>query len=233
MFHNREDAARLLARQLKGRPFRDPLVLAIPHGGVVTGAVLAKELKAELDVAMAGKLRAPGQPDVPVGAIAEDGRIYVNSHAGEFAELPKAYLLEECRYALSELLRRRNIYRRARPKATIEGRTVILTDDGIATGSTMLAVLQAVGAQRPREIIVAVPVSPADRLAEVSRGRHEIVCLISSDEFWTVGQFYQEFPDVEDDRVVWILRQAANVPKPAEWAKPELFPEPAESLSHA
>jgi putative phosphoribosyl transferase len=209
MFHNREDAGRQLAAKFKGRVLLDPLVLAIPRGGIVTGAILAKELDAELDVVLSRKLRAPGQPELAIGAIAEDGQVYLNHHAEKFLDALKEYLEQERQRQLGEIARRRDLFRAARPQARISGRTVIVADDGIATGSTMIAALQAVRAQKPHELIVAVPVASPERLQEVRRWCDEAFCLLSPVTFWAVGQFYADFSQVEDDQVVEILRQAA------------------------
>lgn len=210
MFHDREDAARQLAVKLRKRSLHDPLVLAIPRGGVVTGAVLARELGAELDVVLSRKLRAPGQPELAIGAIAENGQVYLNPSAGEFFEALDDYLVEERRHQLAEIARRRELFRAARPQAPIAGRSVIVTDDGIATGSTMMAALQAVKAQRPRELIVAVPVASPDRLVEVGRHCDDVVCLYAPEAFWAVGQFYEDFTQVEDQQAVELLRQATT-----------------------
>jgi predicted phosphoribosyltransferase len=209
MFHNREDAARRLAAKLKDLPLRDPLVLAIPRGGVVTGAVLARELGAELDVVLSRKLRAPGQPELAVGAVSEDGRVYLNPDVREFAERLEDFLAQERRYQLTEIARRARLFRAVRPAAAVAGRSVIVTDDGIATGSTMIAALQAVQAQQPYEVIVAVPVASRDRLEEVRRWCDEVICLIVPQQFWAVGQVYEDFTPVEDEEVVEVLRRTA------------------------
>jgi len=215
MFRDREDAARRLAAKLKGRRLYEPLVLAIPRGGAVTGAVLARALGADLDVVLSRKLRAPGQPEVAIGAIAEDGQVYLNPQAEEVFDLLEDYLLEERRHQLAEIARRRKLFRAVRPQAPIAGRSVIVTDDGIATGSTMFAALQAVRAQQPRELIVAVPVASPDRLAEIRRWCDDVVCLLAPEEFQAVGQFYADFTQVEDDEVVELLRTFAAAPRAA------------------
>ncbi|HXG09814.1 MAG TPA: phosphoribosyltransferase family protein [Gemmataceae bacterium] len=221
MFHDREDAARQLAAKLKGRALHEPLVLAIPRGGVVIGAVLARELGAELDVVLSRKLRAPGQPELAIGAIAEDGQVYLNHHAEGFLDMLEDYLAEERRHQLAEIARRRKLFRTARPQARVEGRSVIVTDDGIATGSTMIAALQAVKAQKPRELIVAVPVASPDRLAEVRRWCDDVVCLLTPELFWAVGQFYEDFRQIEDEEVVELLRKYAAAPQTKEAATPQ------------
>jgi putative phosphoribosyl transferase len=200
MFHNREDAARQLAASLKGRKLHDPLVLAIPRGGVVTGAILAEELGAELDVVLSRKLRAPDQPEFALGAVSEDGQVYLNQNARQFLDLEDDYLMEERRYQLGEIARRKMLFRAVRPQAVIAGRSVIVTDDGIATGSTMIAALQGLKAQEPREVIVAVPVASPDRLDEVRRWCDDVVCLLSPEAFWAISQFYANFRQVEDEK---------------------------------
>lgn len=208
MFRDRADAARRLATKLKGRMLHDPLVLAIPRGGVVTGAVLAQELHADLDVVLSRKLRAPGQPEFALGAIAEDGKVYVNRHALGFVDQIEEYLARERQYQLAEIARRKKLFRAVRPQAPIANRSVLVTDDGIATGSTMIAALQTVKTQNPRELIVAVPVASPDRLTEVSRWCDEVVCLLASEEFFAIGQFYEDFTQVEDAEVIELLRGA-------------------------
>jgi len=205
MFRNREDAAHQLAVELKGRKLCDPLVLAIPRGGVVTGAVLAQELGAELDVVLSRKLRAPDQPELAIGAVSEDGHVFLNHYAQEILDLTEDYLATECRHQLDEIARRKKLIRGVRPQAPIAGRSVIVTDDGIATGSTMIAALQVVKAQKPRELIVAVPVASPDRLQDVRRWCDDVVCLLSPHNFWAIGQFYKEFAQVEDGQVIDLL----------------------------
>lgn len=221
-FHNREDAARQLAETLKGRKLRDPLVLAIPRGGVTTGAVLARELGAELDVVLSRKLRAPGQPELAIGAIGEDGHVWINPNAQELVDLYPGYVAEERRHQMDEIDRRRQLFRAARPPARVTGRSVIVTDDGIATGSTMIAALQAVKSQsqKPRELIVAVPVASPDRLQEIRRWCDDVVCLLTPEDFWAIGQFYEDFSQVEDDDVVSILREFAPTNKRSSGAMP-------------
>ncbi len=213
MFHDREDAARRLAERLQGRRFRHPLVLAIPRGGVVTGAVLARALGAELDVILARKLRAPDSPDLAVGALAEYGSYYLHRHAHEVFDLTDLYLAQEQRHQRDEIAWRKDLYRGARPPAPIQGRSVIVADDGIATGATMIAALQAVRAQGPHELIAAVPVAPPDRLPEVRRHCDEVVCLLTPTDFLGISQFYADFPPVEDAEAVELLRDAVPAPR--------------------
>ncbi len=208
MFQNRQEAARLLVRRFDGRDLRDPLVLAIPRGGVATGAVLARELDAELDVVLSRKLRAPFQPELAIGAVGEDGQIYLNPEAGKRLDLTEEYLAGEAAHQLGEIARRRAMFRTVRPQATIEGRSVIVTDDGIATGATMIAALESARAKHPFELIVAVPVASPDRLWEVRRRCDEMICLLAPRSFWAIGQFYRDFTQVDDEEAVELLRAA-------------------------
>jgi len=211
MFRNREDAAHQLAKNLEGRALRDPLVLAIPRGGVVTGAVLAQDLGADLDVVLSRKLRAPGNPEFAIGAISEKGQIYLNPDLGDMGDLIEEYLAQEKAYQLGEIARRKRLFRVARPATPVSGRSVIVTDDGIATGSTMIAALQGLRGEGAHEVIVAVPVAPPSRLAEVRRWCDDAVCLKSPENFFAIGQFYRDFGQVEDEQVVDLLRQFAPV----------------------
>lgn len=208
MFRDREDAARQLAIPLQQRTLRNPLVLAIPRGGVVTGAVLARELHADLDVVLSRKLRAPDQPELAIGAIAEDGEIYLNPYAREL-DLSDVYLEEEKQRQMAEIARRQKLFRNVLPAALVTGRSVILTDDGIATGSTMIAALHIVKGQQPHEVIVAVPVAPPDRLQEIRQLCDDLICLMAPNYFMAVGQFYESFLQVENDQVVTILKDFA------------------------
>lgn len=209
MFLNREDAARQLAQRLKACKLQHPLVLAIPRGGVVVGAVLARELDGELDVVLSRKLRAPDQPELAIGAIAETGQMYLNHQVEEMVGAADEYLEEERRFQLAEIARRKKLFRDVRPPAPIAGRSVIVTDDGIATGATMIAALQTIRTQEPREILVAVPVASPDRLEMVRQWCDDVVCLLAPRSFWAIGQFYEDFSQVEDEQVVELLRAFA------------------------
>jgi predicted phosphoribosyltransferase len=215
MFRDREDAARRLATRLKGRPFHDPLVLAVPGGGVVVGAVLARELGADLDVVLARKLWAAGCRELVIGAVAEDGDVCLTRYGDKRAGWLAENLHDECRYQLLEILRERRVFRRLRPAAPVRGRSVIMTDDGVAAGSRLIAAVLAVRAQQPRELVVAVPVAAPGALGEVKDRADEVVCLLRPPRFEAVGQFYQDFRPVEDEQALDILRGFAPVPQAA------------------
>jgi putative phosphoribosyl transferase len=214
IFTDRQEAGWALVERLRvegiGGPARasaePPLVLAIPRGGIEIGAVLARGLGGELDVVLARKLRAPHQPELALGAVSENGEVYLNHFASAMTDVGDAYVEAERERQLAEITRRRRQYRAVRPQADVTGRTVILTDDGIATGATMIAALHTVRAGGAAWIIVAVPVGSPDRLDAIRPLCDRLVCLEEPQAFWAVGQFYREFSQVEDDRVVELLR---------------------------
>ena len=209
-FENRTQAGRLLAEQFVGMPLERPLVLAIARGGIDVGVEIARRLGAELDVVLARKLRCPFQPELALGAVSETGEVTFDRFSSALASVDDAAVEAERQHQLAEIARRRELYRSVRPQAKLGGRSVILTDDGIATGSTMIAAIQAVRSARPREIIVAVPVGSPERVAEIARHCDRMVCLREPHDFQAVGQAYRDFDQVSDERVVTVL-QAATV----------------------
>jgi putative phosphoribosyl transferase len=213
MFKNREDAALQLAKRLKALKLKDPVVLGIPRGGVVTAAVLARELDAELDVVLSRKLRAPYQPELAIGAIGEDGEVYLNSFAREVPGVTETYIREERDHQIAEIARRSKLFRAVKPPADVTERSVIVTDDGIATGSTMLAALHVLNAQKPREIIVAVPVAPPEALEKFRPRCSHLECLLTPNHFGAISQFYSDFQQVEDEEAVRLLRGSRVPPR--------------------
>jgi len=152
------------------------------------------------------KLRAPHQPELALGAVSETGEIYLSHFASAMTDAGDAYVEAERTRQLQEIERRKAMFRAIRPQAPIRGRTVIVTDDGLATGATMIAALRTVRAAGPREIIVAVPVASPDRLDAIRPLCDRIECLIEPTAFWAVGQFYRNFDQVSDERVCDLLR---------------------------
>ena len=206
VFADREEAGWMLVERLRGMPLERPLVLAIPRGGVEVGAVLARGLGAELDVVLSRKLRAPHQPELALGAVNETGEVHLNHFAAAMTEAGDAWIEAERQRQLAEIARRKALVRAVRPQAPIAGRTVILTDDGVATGATMIAALHWVRNAGAKEVVVAVPVGSPDRLDEIRPLCDRLVCLLEPEAFWAIGQFYRDFEQVEDARVVELLR---------------------------
>jgi predicted phosphoribosyltransferase len=206
MFRDREAAAFELAERLRDRPLIDPVVLAIPRGGVVIGAVLAQELGADLDVVLARKIWAPVHPEQVIGALSETGKVYLNFGVGDWPAWKKDYLAAECRHEAAEVARRKKLFRKGRSPLPLRGRSVIVADDGIATGATLSAALQTLRPHSLHELIVAVPVIAPDSVARIRRWCDEVVYLLRPLSFRPVGQFYEDFTPVEHDQVVQLLR---------------------------
>jgi predicted phosphoribosyltransferase len=209
-FVDRADAGRQLAARMAGIPLTDPLVLAIPRGGIEVGAPLARAVGGDLDVVLSRKLRAPGQPELALGAIAETGEVYLDPYGTEIALEDPDYLDAERRRQLAEIERRRAMIRAVRPQASVAGRSVIVTDDGIATGSTMIAALRMLRAAHAGEVIVAVPVAASQRLKEIRSLCDRVVCLSEPDDLYAIGQYYRDFDQVTDERVLELLREFAG-----------------------
>jgi len=204
-FRDRADAAGKLAAALHAYRGKNPLVLAIPRGAVPMGRVLAAELGGELDIVLVRKLRAPDSPELAVGAIDESGWTYVADYARSVGA-DDAYLGEEQRRQLETLRERRAQYTPQRAPHDAAGRIAIVVDDGLATGATMIAALHAVRAKQPARLICAVPVAAPDSLEKVRPYADEVVCLATPREFHAVSQFYDAFPQVEDEEVVKLLQ---------------------------
>jgi len=206
LFQSRVEAAQQLAQALAHYRGRNPLVLAIPRGAVPMGRVLADELGGELDVVLVRKLGAPFNPELAVGAIDESGWAYISAFAAS-AGADEPYLEDEKQAQMETLRRRRAQYTPLRPPIDAKGRIVIVVDDGLATGATMIAALHAARAKQPARLVCAVPVAAADSLERVRGLADEVVCLAAPEQFYAVGQFYQEFRLVQDEEVVALLGQ--------------------------
>lgn len=205
-FRDRADAGRVLAREL-ARYRADPqvVVLALPRGGVPVGFELAQALGAPLDVFVVRKLGAPGQPELAVGAIASGGTLVVNEQV--VRELGIARVAVERRAAAEreELARQERTYRDGHPAIDVEGRTVVLVDDGLATGASMRAAVLALRERHPRRIVVAVPVAAREICADLRRVADEVVCASTPDPFLAVGAWYEDFAQTTDDEVRELL----------------------------
>lgn len=207
MFHDRLQAAERLADALAQYRGTQPLVLAIPRGAVPMAAVIAQRLEGELDLVLVRKLHAPGSPEFAVGAVDEAGWTYVAPHAAAVGATA-AYLEEQKEDQLQELARRRQRYTPGRGPADAAGRMVIVVDDGLATGATMVAALHAVRERGPKRLVCAVPVASREAVHLVGQHCDEVVCLEVPARFAAVGQFYASFPQLEDDEVIALLAQA-------------------------
>lgn len=205
MFQDRDDAARRLATALAAYQGQNPLILAIPRGAVPMGKTLADLLGGELDVVLVRKLRAPYESEVAIGAVDEAGWSYVAPYAAEVGA-DQDYIAEEKHRQLETLRSRRVQYSPIRPPIDPAGRIVIVVDDGLATGATMIAALHGLRHRRAARLICAVPVASPRALENIRPMVDETVCLLAPDDFQAVGQYYARFPQVGDDEVVSLLQ---------------------------
>lgn len=216
MFRDREDAAQQLARKLQRFKGTKPLILAIPRGAVPMARILADELDGEFDVVLVRKLGAPYQPELAIGSVDETGWTYITPHAASTGA-DETYIEQEKQRQLEIIRKRRAQYTPLRPQIDPAGRTVIVIDDGLATGATMIAALHGLRERKPAQLVCAVPVAPRETLAKVRTFADEVVCLQTPAYFQAVGQFYRDFRQVEDDEVITMLSgTGGNGPKTAD-----------------
>jgi putative phosphoribosyl transferase len=211
IFADREEAGLLLAERLAKLSLPDPVVLALPRGGVPVGAQIAKRLQAPLDVAFVRKPGAPDQPELAIGAVAngESPEIVLNPSVVEALGLTEDFITASAARELSVISRRRQEYAAVRAEVSPKGRSVIIVDDGVATGMTMRAALRSIRNAQPARTIAAVPVASPDAAAMLRREADDVVCLSAPRSFHAVGSFYRAFDQVSDDDVVTLLREAA------------------------
>jgi predicted phosphoribosyltransferase len=208
IFEDRNDAARQLAEKLMQYKGRHPLVLAIPRGAVPMARLIADALDGSFDVVLVRKLRAPYQPELAIGSIDESGWAYLASHASSTGATAQ-YIEEEKQLQMATIRQRRQQYTPIRPPLDPAGRIVIVIDDGLATGATMISALHSLRAQSPAKLICAEPVAPPETLKNVAAMADEVICLTAPEYFQAVGQFYRNFAQVEDEEVIAILQHSA------------------------
>lgn len=210
MFRDRRDAGRQLALRLAHLKGAEPpvVVLGLPRGGVVVAAEIARELDAPLDVLVVRKIGAPDQPELAIGAVTdgEHPHTVINQDLLELAGVDEAYLRIESARQLAEVRRKQFQYRLGRPPVPIEGRCVIVVDDGIATGATVKAGVTALRQSNVSKLILAVPVAPAETLSELSPLVDQIECLSTPLNFIAVGRYYEDFNQTSDEEVMAILQ---------------------------
>ncbi len=206
MFQDRDEAALILAEKLKDYRGKHPLILAIPRGAVPMAKIIAHELEGSYDVVLVRKLRAPYQPELAIGSVDESGWTYIADHAASVGGSAD-YIEYEKKTQMETIRKRRAQYTPVRAPVDPAGRIVIVIDDGLATGATMISALHGLRARHPARLICAVPVSPPETLEKISRLADETVCLQSPGNFQAVGQFYRHFPQVEDEEVIKLLRR--------------------------
>ncbi len=211
LLENRREAGMQLAARLEIYRDREPLILAVPRGGVVVSELIHKTLGGELDVVITRKIGAPHQRELAIGATSGDGLVMLNddlvSRLGVFPD----YIQKAAEKEQAEIVRRLKKYRGSRPLPRIEGRLVLVVDDGVATGYTLLTALKSLRQHNPAELALAVPVGPPETFARLKKEVDALVYLEAPVDFAAVGQFYRDFSQVSDDEVVEILNRVWNV----------------------
>ncbi|MGZ5019176.1 MAG: phosphoribosyltransferase, partial [Chthoniobacterales bacterium] len=212
-FYDRLHAGELLAHELTAYANRtDVLVLALPRGGVPVASMIAEKLRVPLDVFVVRKLGLPGHPELAMGAIASGGVRALNNDVLQSLNVPASVFEEVTALELQEVERREHAYRGQRPPLEVAGKTIILVDDGIATGSTMIAGIGALRQREAKRIVVAAPVVAASTYPEIRRAADEVAAVLVSDEFGGVGGFYEDFSQTTDEEVRELLGRATDSP---------------------
>ena len=205
MFRNRTEAGRLLGNALLPFRVQNAIVLAIPGGGVPVGREVADILGSELDVIVTRKIGAPGNPEYAIGSVTQDGQIITDMRLLEELHISHDYLESEAATQLEKIRNSLKKYRGMKAYPELEGRTAVIVDDGIATGSTMRAAIQSARKMSASTIIAAVPVGPRDTIAKLSKLADRVVCLMSPVNFFAVGDYYSEFEQVDEETVSRML----------------------------
>jgi len=211
LFNDRTDAGKQLAARLhflQGQP--NVIVLGIPRGGVVVAAEIARALNAPLDVFLAHKLGAPFNPELAIGAITSTGEVVLEETFIVELRLSHQDIEREIEHQRQEMARRLEVFRKNRPPLDVQNKTVVIVDDGVATGSTMLAALRALRQAQPARLILAIPVGPPDTIQRLGQECDQVVVLATPEPFWAVGRFYTHFGQTSDEEVVALLAGQAS-----------------------
>jgi predicted phosphoribosyltransferase len=205
-FSDRVDAGKRLAQALADFHGKNAVVLAIPRGGVVVGYEIAAALMLPLDIIVPRKLGAPDNPELAIGAIAEDGSTVLDNQLITYLGVSSGYIEEESQRQRQEISRRMQVYREGNPPANLAVKDVIIVDDGIATGATMKAALASVKNRGAKSVTVAVPVAPPQTITELKHFADRVVCLYTPEYFQAIGQFYEDFNQTSDEEVIRLLK---------------------------
>jgi predicted phosphoribosyltransferase len=207
-YRDREEAGKSLGLALSELRRKDVVVLGMPRGGVVVAKEVAKALDAPLDIVVTKKLGAPGEPEFALGAVTQEGDVIIDNRAVEAVGASSEYLKEEAIRKKREVLERVRDLRGDAPYPSVEGKTVVIVDDGIATGNSVRAAVRSIRRRGPREVVVAVPVAPPEAVAELAKEGTRVVCPERPSPFFAIGEFYRNFAQVEDSEVRRLLEDA-------------------------
>lgn len=211
IFHDRSDAGKSLAIALKEfNHAPNTTVIALPRGGVVVGFEIASKLNLPLDIVCPRKIGAPFNPELAIGAITETGDAIFSEKLIQEFEIPQEYLQLAIKHERQVAKERLDKYRKGMEKRHLKGSRVILVDDGLATGATMMAAIKTLKAEQIDELIVAIPVGSLDALAKVNMEANRVICLITPEFFYAVGQFYENFDQTSDEEVIDLLKKRIN-----------------------
>jgi len=206
MFRDRIDAAQRLVEKLKDHKIEDGIVLAVPRGGVPVGNEIAKALKLPLEIFLSKKIGHPNNSEFAIGSVTLSGTVVNENVMGADEE----YIARQSKKILGELKEKFKTFMGNKKATELKGKTIILTDDGVATGSTLISAVESIRKSSPRKIIIAVPVSPPETARILKQIADEFICLYAPSDFFGVGQYYYDFSQVEDEEVIQLLRQANN-----------------------
>jgi len=207
LFRDRFEAGKKLAAALVEFKGKNPVVLGIPRGGVIVADEVARALDAPLDIVVTRKIEAPGEPEYALGAVTQEGEVIMDRQAAESLGASREYLENQVKKKREEVTERMKKFRGQAPYPELEGRIVIIVDDGIATGSSVSAAVMSVKKRKPKEIVVAVPVAPKDAVETLASDVNRVVCLETPGPFLAIGEFYTVFDQVEDEEVKRILER--------------------------
>jgi len=212
MFRDRNDAGQRLAARLTHLHDRDPVVLALPRGGVAVGFEIARRLGAPLDIVLVRKIGVPWQPELALGAVADGGtpEVFIDERMQRSLGIRDEYVREETARQMAEIERRREVYCAGRPPIEVEDRTAIVVDDGIATGATMRVALRALRRRGPGRLVLAVPVAAPETLASLAAETDETVCVEPAEGLGAIGYYYDDFHQMADTEVIDLLTPATQ-----------------------
>ena len=209
-FADRVDAGKRLASALTRFKSKDAIVLAIPRGGIVVGFEISKALGVSLDIIVPRKIGAPDNPELAIGAVTEDGTTILNERLVNDLGVPQNFIQKESERQRAEIERRLESYRGDVPYPSLKNRVVIIVDDGIATGYTMKAAIASVRKKGAKSVVIAIPVGPPSTINELERVTDRVICLYTPEEFYAIGEFYEDFSQTTDEEVKRLFRLRQN-----------------------